>query len=179
VAIILPEARKESGMFQKTFLRQLPFQGSPFTRARMGQNGPLPDVLPPEPAPMPEPEPAPEPALEPEPEPLPPPPPPPADCKRLGVPFRENGSCLQLFECKQPDGTITYKKEPASCPPRPRPPIYYFPYYPPIYYYPPTTPPEAAFEFQASEEKKTTIEEAAPYALGAVGIAAALYAIFS
>jgi|GEM_PF-2613755 hypothetical protein len=159
-------------MFQKTFLRQLPFQGSPFTRTRMGQNGPLPDVPAPEPAPMPEPEPAPEPLP-------PPPPPPPADCKRLGVPFRENGSCLQLFECKQPDGTITYKKEPASCPPRPRPPIYYFPYIPPIYYspYPPESR-EAAFEFDAGE-KKTTIEEAAPYALGAVGIAAALYAIFS
>lgn len=163
-------------MFQKTFLRQLPFQGSPFTRVRMGQGAPAPEP-PPEPAPMPEPAPAPEPAPQPEPEPLPPPPPPPA-CNKLGVPFRENGSCLQLFECKQPDGTITYKKEPATCPPHPRPPIYYFPYYPPIYYYPPANSPEATFEFQA-DQKKTTAEEAAPYALGAVGIIAALYAIFS
>ena len=164
-------------MFQKTFLRQLPFQGSPFTRTRLGQDVPAPEP-PLEPAPMPEP--APEPMPEPEPLP-PPPPPPPADCKRLGVPFREDGACLQLFECKQPDGTITYKKEPATCPPRPRPPIYYFPYIPPIYYspyYPQGASPGEVFELKTEEEKKTTVEEAAPYALGAVGILAALYAIF-
>lgn len=166
-------------MHLATFRHQNHFFGrSPF----LGQDpGPEPEPMPepePEPAPMPEPEPAPEPEI------LLPPPPPPPTCRPVGRPFVDTtGICYQLFECRAADGTITYKKENAPCPPpRPHPTIVYpylypYPYAYPVTGYPPSQTPTEIVLTNGGPAKKTAFESALPYGIAAAGAAALLYVV--
>jgi hypothetical protein len=153
--------------------------GTPF---RLGQDEVPPAEPPPEPPPAPEPPPEPPPAP-PEPEPLPPPPPPPpppvTTCKPLGKPFVENGICLLLWECRT-NGTVTYEKRSAECPPGPQPWNIYYPYsynlYPVTTY--PVTTPQTTMLVIEDTEKKPTLKDVAPIAIGALAAVGLLYAIF-
>lgn len=130
-----------------------------------------------------EPVPAPEPEPIPAPEPVPieiEPPPPEPECVKFGRPVQDNGTCSQFFKCTDPDGNVTYKREPVKCPSR-RVLIYYgypYPYYfsPPIYpeieYEQPCPPGVSEEECQAfllQTPEETTLKRLAP-----VGIAAAV-----
>lgn len=136
------------------------------------------DEAPVEPAPEPPPAPEPEPMPAPEPEPPPPPPPPPpiTSCKPVGKPFVDNGICYQMFECHT-DGTVTFEKRNAQCPPQPAPwnVAYPYPYLFPVTTYPPTT---TRVVVEQPAPAAPDIKQIAPYAIGAVAAVGILYAIF-
>lgn len=85
----------------------------------------------------------------------------------------ENGICYQIFECKT-NGTVTFEKRNAQCPPGPRPWNIYYPYY--HYLYPVSTYPPGPTEI-VIEDQKPELKDVAPYAIGALAAAGLLYAI--
>jgi hypothetical protein len=100
------------------------------------------------------------------------------NCKPLGKPFVENGICLQLWECKT-NGTVTYEKRSADCPPGPRPWNIYYPYYHTLYpvttY--PTTPARTVLVVEDDAPAKPELKNVVPIAVGALAAVGLLYAI--
>lgn len=140
--------------------------------ARLGQ-----EMMPEEIAPEPIPEPEPIAPLEPEPVPMaePEPPAPEPVCKAFGAPVRENGTCKQIFQCKHADGTISYKAEPATCPPERIVVRRYYPIAVPVGVYASGGPAGEPLEIRIPKEK-STLETVAPYGIGLAVVGGILYA---
>lgn len=135
-------------MFEATFRKQNNVSWS-FAR-RLGQEPP-----PAEPAPAPPPDPV---------------------CTKFGHQVQQGNVCSQVFECRHADGTVTYKTEPTACPPEAVDIRFRFPVtYPLFPLYRPPFPPQYAAAVTERPEERALLEDVAPYAIGAVGLAAILY----